>query len=413
MLEPYRVLDLSDERGLLCGQLLGDLGADVIQIEPPGGSRARRLGPFVDDIPHPDRSLYWWAYTRNKRSLTLDVTRAEGRTLLLQLARSAHFLIESSPPGHLAAHGLGFADLAAVNPALIYVSITPFGQTGPRAHWADADLILLAAGGPLVLTGDSDRPPVRLPVPQAYLHASADAAVGALIAHHERAHSGRGQHVDVSAQQAVTLATQSYILCDALGHPPVRRSAGGLINGPLHLRLLFPARDGHVAITFLFGSAIGPFSRRLMEWICEEGGCDAATRDKDWLGYSAQLLDGSEPLAEFERVKQVIATFTGTRTKSALLDAALQRGLLIAPVSTVDEVLASPQLDARAYWQDLAHPEIGRAVRYPGPFAEFSAAPIRYRRRPPTVGEHTEEILRDDLGLDAAARARLGAEGIT
>jgi crotonobetainyl-CoA:carnitine CoA-transferase CaiB-like acyl-CoA transferase len=412
MLSPYRVLDLTNERGLLCGQLLGDLGADVIQVEPPGGSRARRLGPFVNDVPHPDRSLYWWSYARNKRSLVLDVTRPRGRDLLLALARRAHFLVESHDPGAMAAYGLGYEDVAAVNPALIYVSITPFGQTGPRARWADADIVLLAAGGPLVLTGDADRAPVRLPVPQAYLHASADAAVGALVAHHERARSGRGQHVDVSAQQSVALATQSYILCDAVGHTPVQRSAGGLVNGPLRIRLLFPARDGHVAITFLFGSAIGPFSRRLMEWIHDEGGCDAATRDKDWLAYGEALLDGREPIAEFERVKLVIERFTRTRTKAELLAAALEHGLLIAPVATVDEVLASPQLEARAYWQDLPHPELGRTVRYPGAFGKFGASPIRYRRRPPLVGEHTDEILRDDLGLDAAARAELRAAGV-
>ena len=413
MLEPYRVLDLTDERGLLCGRLLGDLGAEVIQIEPPGGSRARRLGPFAGDVPHPDRSLYWWAYTRNKRSLTLDLERTAGRDLLVELARTAHFLVESDDPGTLAARGLAYADLAAVNPALIYVSITPFGQTGPRAGWAASDLVLWAAGGPLVLTGDSDRPPVRLPIPQAYLHASADAAVAALIAHHERQRSGRGQHVDVSAQQSVALATQSYILCDAVGHPPVRRSAGGLVNGPLRLRLLFPARDGHVAITFLFGSAIGPFSRRLMEWICAEGGCDTATRDKDWIGYTEALLSGAEPLAEFERVKHVVEEFTRTKTKAELLEASLARGLLIAPVAAIDEVLASPQLAAREYWQDLPHPELGRTVRYPGAFARFSASPIAARRRAPTVGEHSDEILRDALGLDDAARTRLRAEGIT
>jgi crotonobetainyl-CoA:carnitine CoA-transferase CaiB-like acyl-CoA transferase len=413
MLAPYRVLDLTDERGLLCGQILGDLGADVIQIEPPGGSRARRLGPFLGDVPHPDRSLTWWAYTRNKRSLTLDWTRPAGRSLLLALASTAHFLIESDAPGTLAAEGLGYTELAAVNPALVYVSITAFGQSGPRAAWAESDLVVWAAGGPLVLTGDSDRPPVRLPVPQAYLHAAADGALAALIAHHERQRSGHGQHVDVSAQQSAALATQSYILCDAVGHPPVQRSAGGLVNGPLHLRLLFPARDGHVAITFLFGSAIGPFSRRLMEWIHEEGGCDTATRDKDWLGYTEKLLSGAEPLEEFERVKRVIEAFTRTKTKAELLDVALARELLIAPVAGIDEVLASPQLAGRDYWKDLPHPELERTVRYPGAFARFTASPIRYRRRPPTVGEHTEEILRDVLELDEPTRARLRAEGLT
>src|SRR5262249_48359321 len=176
----------------------------------------RRLGPFYRDVPHPDRSLYWWAFNRNKRSITLDITSSDGQTILRRLAASTHLLIESDTPGTLTAYGLGYDDLAALNPALVYVSITPFGQDGPKAHYADSDLIIVAASGPLVLTGDDDRPPVRVSVPQAYLHASAEAAVAALIAHHERQHSGRGQHVDVSAQQAVAQATQSGILATPL-----------------------------------------------------------------------------------------------------------------------------------------------------------------------------------------------------
>ena len=175
MLSPYRVLDLTTERGLLCGQVLGDLGADVIKVEPPGGAPARRLGPFLNDEAHPDRSLYWWAYNRNKRGVTLDIDRPEGRALLRRMATSADFLIESFNPGDLAARGLGYDDLSALNPALVYVSISAFGQEGPKATYADADLIIMAAGGPLMLTGDDDRPPVRLSVPQAYLHASAAA----------------------------------------------------------------------------------------------------------------------------------------------------------------------------------------------------------------------------------------------
>jgi crotonobetainyl-CoA:carnitine CoA-transferase CaiB-like acyl-CoA transferase len=393
VLGPYRVLDLTTARGLLCGQILGDLGADVIAVEPPDGAGARQRGPFAGDAPHPDRSLNWWSQARSKRSVVLDLDAAAGRASLLQLARSAHFLIESDAPGVMARRGLGYADLAAINPALVYVSITPFGQDGPKAGWADTDLTVLAAGGPLVLTGDDDRAPVRLPVPQAYLHAAAEAAVAALIAHHERQRSGRGQHVCVSAQQAVALATQSYILSAALNAPQVLRSAGGLKHGKLHARLLFPAADGHVAITFLFGSAIGPFSRRLMQWIHAEGGCDEATRDKDWIGYTQLVFSGREPVGEFERVKDVIAAFTSRRTKAALLAAALEHGLLIAPVSTIEEVVGSEQLAARDYWQPLAHPELGRTVTYPGAFAKFPGTPIAAGRRPPTVGEHTAEVL--------------------
>jgi crotonobetainyl-CoA:carnitine CoA-transferase CaiB-like acyl-CoA transferase len=411
MLEPYRVIDLTNHRGLLCGQILADLGADVIQVEPPGGSSGRRIGPFAGDVVDAERSLFWWAYARNKRGVTLDLSRDAGRELFRRLVAGADFVIESERPGTLAAWGLDHTALAEVNPRIITVSISPFGQAGPKADWAESDLVLLAAGGPLVLQGDEDRAPVRLPVPQAYLHAAAEAAVAALVAHHEHARSGLGQHVDVSAQQAVALATQSYILCDALGAPEVRRTAGGLKHGRLSLRLLFPAADGFVAITFLFGSAIGAFSRRLMHWIHEEGGCDRATRDKDWIAYTTLLVSGEEPIAEFERVKRLVADFTRARTKAELLAAAVERDLLIAPVATIDEVAASTQLAARDYWRALPARELGRDVRYPGAFARFGRTPLRAGRPAPRLGEHDREVYQGELGLDDAALARLAAEG--
>jgi crotonobetainyl-CoA:carnitine CoA-transferase CaiB-like acyl-CoA transferase len=390
MLGSCRVLDLCGDRGMLCGRILADLGADVVLVEPPGGAPARRVGPFLGEEPHPERSLWFFAWNRDKRSAVLDLESREGREALRSLARSADFLIESDPPGTQARRGLAYADLAALNPALIYVSITPFGQEGPKAHYADSDLVAMAAGGPLVLAGDDDRPPVRVSVPQAYCHAAADAALGALVAHFERLRSGRGQHVDVSAQHSVTLATQSNILAAAVGDRCATRAAGGPRLGPLRLRLVYPAKDGHVAITHVFGSAIGPATRRLMEYVYEAGFCDAATRDKDWIAYGAQLLDGTEPPEEFERVKRCIAECTRTKTKAELLQAALDRGLLVAPVTTIADVAASEQLAARAYFQTLAHEE-GR-LRYPGPFAKFSASPIRYRRRPPRSGEHSAEL---------------------
>src|SRR5262245_35022240 len=264
MLLPYRVLDLTTERGLLCGQVLGDLGADVVKVEPPGGAPARRLGPFLDDEPNPERALYWWAYNRNKRSVTLDIDRPEGRALLRQMATSADFIIESFDPGEMAARGLGYDDLAALNPALVYVSISAFGQDGPKATYADADLIIMAAGGPLMLTGDDDRPPVRVSVPQAYLHASADAAVGALAAHHEAVRSGRGQRVGVAAQESVAMASQSWVLAAPPGSVEIRRMSGGVKIGELDIPLVWPAKDGYIALTFLFGTALGVFSRQLM-----------------------------------------------------------------------------------------------------------------------------------------------------
>lgn len=412
MLNPYRVLDLTTERGLLCGQILADLGADVIKIEPPGGSSARKLGPFYQDQEDAENSLYWWAYNRNKRGITLDITRSEGQDILRRLAQGTKFLIESDNPGTLAQYGLSYDELAADNPGLIYVSITPFGQDGPKASYADSDLIILASSGPLVITGDEDRPPVRLSVPQGYLHASAAAAPAALIALYESHQSNRGQHVDISAQQAAAHATQSTILSAPLNDAETRRMAGGAKMGPLEIRLLWPAKDGHVSIAYLFGSAFAHFTKRLMDWIYEEGFCDEEVQQMDWVDMGGGLFGGDpKTIEDYERLKLIVEDFTKTKTKEELFQNALDRGLLVAPVTTIDEVVESKQLESRQYWTTVDHEEIGKAFAYPGPFAKFSEQPISYKRRPPKIGEHNAEVY-GDLGLDAQVLAELQNKGI-
>jgi crotonobetainyl-CoA:carnitine CoA-transferase CaiB-like acyl-CoA transferase len=392
MLGDYRVLDLCGARGMLCGQLLADLGADVILVEPPGGAAARGTGPFLGDVESPERSLEFLAFNRNKRSLALDLDTPEGRAELRALAGGADFVIESEAPGAMARRGLGYAELAAENPGLIYVSITPFGQQGPKAQWAESDLIVMAAGGPLALGGEKDRPPVRLSVPQAWCHAATDAALGALVALNERLRSGRGQHVDVSAQQSVTACTQGNILASAVGATPATRAAGGLQIGDVQLRLIYPAKDGYVTITHVFGSTIGPITARLMEFVHDSGFCDAATRDKDWVAYGTLLASGAEPIEEFERVKRCVADCTRSKSKAELLQAALDRRLLIAPVATLADVAENEQLAERCYFQEHVYEAEGRTLRHPGPFAKFAASPIRYRRRAPRIGEHGDEI---------------------
>ena len=188
--------------------------------------------------------------------------------------------------------------------------------------------------------------------------------------------------------------------------------SGGVKLGSLRVPLVWRAKDGYVTLGFLFGRQLGVFSQRLMNYLHELGICDAATRDKDWIAYGGLLLSGKEPMAEYERVVGLIAEFAANRTKAELLSAALERGLLIAPIATINDVLESPQLQSRQYWQVLEHPELGRSFPYPGPFARFSAAPIAYRRRPPLVGEHNRELYINELGLSENKLADLACRGI-
>jgi crotonobetainyl-CoA:carnitine CoA-transferase CaiB-like acyl-CoA transferase len=402
MLHGYRVLDFTDDRGMLAGQILADLGADVIHVEPPGGSPARRRGPFAGDVADPERSLYWWAYARNQRSLALDLDDDADRATLDRLLGSADFLIECEPPGAMAARDLGWEQLRGAHPELIYVSITPYGQTGPKAAAPATDLTLFAASGLLFMTGDADRPPVRVSgVEQSWLFAGVEAALGALVASQYRLRTGRGQHVDASAQQALNAATQSDALSAFVGDRHTQRSAGGLVYGGVKIRLLYPATDGFVSIAFLFGATIGPATARLMRVVHERGFCDEATRDKDWIAYAELLTSGAEPAAELERVKEIVARFTSSLTKAELLALAVERNLLIAPVSTVEDLMASPQLAERGYFRAHDRPDGAGRVLHPGPFARMTRSPIVATRRAPHRDEHGDEI--------RAALARGGA----
>jgi crotonobetainyl-CoA:carnitine CoA-transferase CaiB-like acyl-CoA transferase len=388
MLDAYRVLDLTDDRGHLAAFLLAGLGADVILIEPPEGSSARRRGPFAGDKEDPERSLTFWAWNRGKRSVVLDLTTAEGAADLARLAAGADVVIESG------AVPVDLAAMRAANPALVTVSISAFGNSGPKAAWPATDLTVMASGCQLAMTGDADRPPVRTVVPQAFLHASTDAAAGALLALTARAASGRGQHVEVSAQRSILQATQSYVLATPLGGKPAERMAGGVKTGGLDVQLLWPCKDGYVSIAYLFGASLGPFTRRLMQWVCEEGYCDEATRDKDWLDYASQLYDGREPIAEYDRLKQIVADFCSGKTKAELLEAARSRKLLIAPVATPDEVVHSTQFEAREYWDHVDDDLLSdTTVKAPGPYARSSILPPIRLARAPRVGEHTASVL--------------------
>jgi len=363
-----RVLDLTDERGFLCGKMLADLGADVVLVEPSAGSPLRA------------ERHEWACFARSKRSLVADLVAPEGRAQLRELARCADFLLESGTPGELAQLGLGYDALARENPALVYVSITPFGQSGPKAHWRATDLIVAAAAGPLALQGDEDRPPVRISAPQAFLHAGAEAAVGALIAHAERARSGRGQHVDVAAQQAHAAATQAEILSARVGEKPGQRAGGGLRMGDVRMRFSYPARGGHVSITHAFGAAMGPATQRLMAWLHELGECDAELARIDWIGFGARILRGQEKHETLARAQVTVAAATAKRTKAELLRVAMERKLLIAPSATPSDLLASPQFAARGTLERV------EGVTAPGRFAVLSRSPIEPALPPPALG---------------------------
>jgi crotonobetainyl-CoA:carnitine CoA-transferase CaiB-like acyl-CoA transferase len=402
VLSPYQVLDLTDERGLLAGKMLADLGADVLQVEPPSGSSARRIAPFFDERSGLDGSAYWAAYAAGKRGITCNLDHPDGQDLIRRLAASADFLFESHMPGLMAARGLGYDDLAAVNPALVYVSITPFGADGPKAGYADSEIILWAAGGALAGARDGDQPPLRISVPQAYLHAAGDAAGGAMVAHFERVRSGQGQHVEISAQQSVAQATLSTVLAVAVGQlvdpPRPATTAAGT---------KWPVQDGLVELALGGGIATGHFTNSFFRWLYAEGGCDAETAALDWRRMPDLLANGQVTPDDVTRIRSIVAAFLRRRTKQELIEAAVQHKFMLAPVFTIADLAVSPHLAARGFWQEGID---GR--RYPRFPACFSGRDLPVLRPAPRLGEHDHEIYVDELGLSDADLARLRDTGV-
>ena len=420
MLSEYRVLDLTDERGHLAAFMLAQMGAEVIAIEPPSGSHARQLAPFAEGIDDGEHSLHHWAYNRGKKSVVLDLDTPDGISELRRLIAGADVMFDSFDPGVMASLGLTPSEIAELNPHMIDVSITAFGGDGPKANWEHSDLTLQAAAGNMVLTGDDDRSPLRAggTLPQAFGNAASEAAGAALIALFERqSTSGLGQHIDVSAQHSMNQCTQSNSLATPLGATPPTRLAGGVELGGIRIQIMWPCLDGYASVSFLFGPAFGPFTTNLMTWIYEEGFCDEATRDKDWVEYALMLLDGRESKEEYQRVKDILTEFFATKTKAELLEAAMKRRVLITPVTTTEEVVNSEQLDFRGYWETVEHGD-GSMVDYPGAFAKFAETPLKVLAEAPRLGEHTVRVLSEpDRGADVAitepiASTALPLEGV-
>ena len=381
MLERYRILDLTDDRGHLAGMALAQLGAEVIAVEPPGGQRSRHQAPFAGEFADPERSLTHWAYNRGKKSVVLDLGTTEGEANFEQLLRGADGVIDSG------VFGLDIEELADRHPHLVITTITPFGRTGPKADWAATDLINTAASGTMGITGDRDRSPVRQSLPQTWHFAASDALCAMMLGLRERDDSGLGQTADLAAQQSYLIATQYQMLYPFVDQPGTRRLSGGAEIGPITLRLVYESADGYISLVFLVGPTVGPYNTRLFQWMDEEGMCPDDYRDIDWVGFGAQLTSDPEAPGVLNRGADIINEFTKTKTKAELLAAALERNLLLAPITTTRELLDLDHLAERSYWRDVG------GVKYPGPIARPAETPLAVDAVPPLLGQHSEELL--------------------
>jgi crotonobetainyl-CoA:carnitine CoA-transferase CaiB-like acyl-CoA transferase len=411
VLAPYRVLDLTNSWGYLCGKVLGDLGADVVKVEPPGGDPDRGVGPFYHEEPDPERSLYWFAFNTSKRGITLDLTCSTGRTLFLRLVEGADFVLESFAPGYLAGLGLDYAALRAVNPRVIVTSITPFGSEGPYAAYQGTDLEAMALGGFMGVTGQPGRPPLRVSVPQAPMWAGMHAAMGSLVAHWARERDDVGQHVDVSAQASVIASlAHAPTFWDVNRTNPQRGGefmTGRSITGA-RMRAIWPVRDGFVNFIIYGGPAGIRTLRALVAWMDEKGVATERLKTWDWERFNVAVSTQDE----IDAIEGPAGELFRQLTKAEYYRGVIQRGMLGYPVATAEDHLSDPQLTERGFWVDLPHPELGTTLRSPGPFARFGAGECALRRRAPEIGEHNVEVYHGELGLSLDDLARLKAANV-
>lgn len=351
MLKGIQVLDCSGRLGWLCGRLLADMGAAVDKVEAPGADLS---------------AAEWCALNVNKRLLRLDLEETGARQALDRLAAPLDILIATPRAGSRDRELFDFERLSRVNPRLILVAITPFGLVGSKADWQASDLEIMAAAGAMSLAGDPDGEPMRVSAPQSAGWAGAQAAVGATMALAARARTGRGQVVDVSAQAAViTALAHAPTFVDIAGTTPTR--AGAFITGRsvtgARYRVFWPCRDGHINFILYGGAAGRRTNEQLVAWMREQGADVGPLETIDWEKFDPTQASQ----AEVDAMQVPIADFLCLLSKREFLDGAHRREMLGYPVSTVEDIAADAQLQARAFWQDVRTAD-GRMHRHCGAF---------------------------------------------
>jgi benzylsuccinate CoA-transferase BbsE subunit len=410
MLSCYRILDLTDARGFICGKALSDFGAEIIKIEPPGGDPSRFKGPFYHDISDPEKNLNWFAFNANKKGITLDIATPEGQEIFKKLVEKADVVIESFDPGYLDQLGLGYKDLSQVNPGVILTSITGFGQEGPYKDFKAPDIVVRALGGLVYTAGYEDRPPLTATYQHTYLIGAMYAAVGTMIALNHRALTGVGQQVSTSAQQAAIIVASAEIegpyglVGRVLSRHGRSRGSVTLNDGTIFYNpLLWECRDGDIAFNLMLNPTASKSNVALMEAVKKD---DVDIKFlKDWEWEKKGWKDLSQDQAK--EVISILAQFFRKHTKAELFQLALQNRFQLSPCNNARDALSHPQLLARGFWKEIEHPELGVNFKYPGGAVKLSEGYCGVRHRAPHIGEHNTEIYEQALGLSARKMADL------
>jgi crotonobetainyl-CoA:carnitine CoA-transferase CaiB-like acyl-CoA transferase len=394
LLEGFCALDLTGQEGQFTGRILADLGMRVIKVEPPEGDAVRHLGPFKDDLVDTETSLPFTFLNGGKDSITLDIATADGRAMLLGLVGHADVLLESFAPGHLDRLGLGADVLRAANPALVVSSITAFGADGPRSSYLATDIVGVAMGGLMFISGDPSLPPVKPPETQAFYYGSVFAAYGVLLALFGRPEGGEGQRIDVSMQESI--ATQEHMIREAAfdGVEITRNGSQHKHTTPANI---FPCIDGHV---YLFILSARDWDRLLEVWEDHPAALDAA-----------ELKPPARRREHVALINPLVEEFTRRYAKSELTTLLQTHGIPCLPVNSPTDFLAEEQVRARDFFGELSSPQLGRyqSPRFPALFDDQRPVPAG---PPPSCGQDNVAIYGDWLGLGAADLELLAARGV-
>jgi benzylsuccinate CoA-transferase BbsE subunit len=390
-----RVLDLADEKASFCTKLLADMGADVIKVERPGGDASRWMGPFWENISHSEKSLSFWYNNTSKLGITLCLESKEGQGIFLRLASKADVVVETFPPRYLSKIGLNYEILSEKNPKLIWASVTGFGQTGPYREYKSCDIVASAVGGQMYVCGLPDYPPLKPYGQQSLYSASLFAAVGILIALRERNNSGRGQHIDISLQEAAA-ATLEHVIVRHFYEKVVPNRQGNLQW--TNSACLLPCKDGYILITF------NREWETLIDLLHSEA-MAADLKEEKWReeGYRRQHVD---------HIIGVLADWTKTHTTAELFELGQLMRFPWAPVSSPKDVFNSPQLRARNFFITVDHPEASTSFVYPAPPGKFNSLSWNLSRRAPLIGEHNAQVYDEELGLLPEELTKLSSENV-
>jgi crotonobetainyl-CoA:carnitine CoA-transferase CaiB-like acyl-CoA transferase len=377
ILNPYKVLDLTDEKGWFCSKLLADLGAEVVRVQKPG-----------EPVP----PVY---ANGGKHSISLNIETAKGRDLFIRLVNDFDVVIESFPPGFLASLRLAFKNLDQFNQRLIMASITHFGQSGPYRDKKSSELVSSALGGQAFVSGDPGRPPLRPSGPQAYNTAGLFAANGILLALLLRYSTGKGQYLDISVHECAA-ATLDHVLVNYFYGKTIKERTGSLYWNKAFR--IFACRDGYILLSFL------QHFDTLVELLDAEG-MAGDLKDEKW-------QDLSERWKNSGHIIEILEKWTRTYTVDKLMEFGQLMRFPWAKVASISEVVQNPQLNAREYFVEACDPQSSRRYKFPGAPVKMSGSPWRVSSQVPRLGEYNEEIYHRRLGITPAEMERLEAEGV-